>query len=517
MKLSFGILLFTLSLNAFPYTKDKTYKITILHTNDHHGRFWANSDGELGLAARATLIKKLREEIVKEGGHVLLLDAGDVNTGIPQSDLQKAEPDFKGMSKIGYDVMALGNHDFDNPVEILKKQEEWAGFPFISANIYVKKTGQRLFPSHIDKKFEDLKITIFGLTTEDTPLKTNKINTKGLIFRKAYKEAKKLVPLLRKNTDILIGLTHVGHYPNESHGKDAPGDVTIARQTKGIDLIVGGHTQKPLFGPDIQNGTIIVQAYEWGKYVGRVDLEFFNGKVTLKNYKLIPVNLKDSEIKLAQDFEIESFLKPYKETGDKLIAELNKGIDHSKELATSEIDFIGKREIVRTQETNLGNLIAIAYRDKFNADIGLTNSGGIRDSLPAGKITYEAIMTVLPFRGKIVTAKLKGNSLKKYLEEIILTMTPGSGSFPQMCNIEASIDKEKNKVTKIMINGRPISDRKEYKIALPEFIANGGDKYPVLKYEKTEFIDAEVLKDFVVKKKKMTAKDFAPTGYIKRE
>lgn len=92
---------------AQQWEADKTYKLTILHTNDHHGRFWQNQYGEYGMAARKTLIDQLRADIEAQGGSVLLLSGGDINTGVPESDLQDAEPDFKGMSKIGYDAMAL--------------------------------------------------------------------------------------------------------------------------------------------------------------------------------------------------------------------------------------------------------------------------------------------------------------------------------------------------------------------------------------------------------------------------
>jgi 5'-nucleotidase/UDP-sugar diphosphatase len=509
-------LLFALSFNTFAYTKGKTYKLTILHTNDHHGRFWPNAEGELGLAARSTLINSLRNQIKSEGGHVLLLDAGDVNTGIPQSDLQKAEPDFRGMSLLDYDVMAIGNHEFDQTLETIYQQQLWAGFPFISANIYYSKSGERPFPSHITKQLDDLKVTIFGLTTEDTPLKTNALHTKGLHFKAAVKEAKKLVPELRKNTDILIALTHIGHHPNESHKADAPGDVTLARKVNGIDLIVGGHTQKPLFKPDIQNGTIIVQAYEWGKYVGRVDLEFLDGKLKLKEYTLIPVNLKNTP-KISPDKKLEAYLKPYKEKGDVLIRQMNKSQFSNTDLGMAEIEFIGDRAIVRNQETNLGNLVARAFKEKFNADIGLMNSGGIRESLEAGKITFESLLIVLPFKGEVVTAKLQGNALKKYLEQVVFELTAGSGSFPQMSGVEIVVNKKAKKFKKILINGKPLSERRMYTVAMPEFIAKGGDKYPPVKYEKSGNIDVNVLTEFLSKKKGLKARDFAPTGYIRYE
>ena len=127
------------------WEQDQTYKLTVLHTNDHHGRFWSNKYGEYGMAARKTLIDELRAEVAAEGGSVLLLSGGDINTGVPESDLQNAEPDFKGMNKLGYDAMALGNHEFDNPLTVLEQQIEWGGFPMLSANIYDKATGERKY------------------------------------------------------------------------------------------------------------------------------------------------------------------------------------------------------------------------------------------------------------------------------------------------------------------------------------------------------------------------------------
>lgn len=506
-KLIGSFLLLCLSQNLWAYTKGKVYKLTILHTNDHHGRFWPNKDGELGLAPRATLIQSLREEIQKEGGHVLLLDAGDVNTGVPQSDLQDAEPDFKGMALLGYDVMALGNHEFDKPFATLMKQKEWAGFPFISANIYHKDTNQRVFPSHIVKEIEDMKVTIFGLTTEDTPVKSSRINTQAFNFVSAVEEAKKIVPTLRAETDVLIALTHMGHYANESHGADAPGDVTLARQVNGIDVIVGGHTQKPLFEPDIQNGTVIVQAHEWGKYVGRVDLEFLDGKLTLKSSKLIPVNLKDSATKIAADPYVEAVLKPFKVAGDTSIL---------VELGSSDAEFMGLSTVVRNGETNLGNLISRAYKEKVGADIGVTNSGGIRASIAKGIVTYESVLTVLPFGNQLAMAELTGAELKAWLEAVIFT-SKGTGGYPQMSGVEITANIESKKITSFKVNGACLNLKKKYKIAVPEFTAAGGDKYPVIAFRKTGFVDADILKDFVTAKKVLVGEEFAVTNYLKFE
>ncbi|MFL5786248.1 MAG: bifunctional UDP-sugar hydrolase/5'-nucleotidase [Bacteriovoracaceae bacterium] len=514
--LTSALLVFAISSCASAYTKGKTYRLTILHTNDHHGHFFPNKDGEYGLAARATLIKQIRDEVRKDGGHVLLLDAGDANTGTPQSDMLDAEPDFKGMGKLGYDAMAIGNHEFDNSLATIFKQRTWAGFPFLSANIYYKNTSRRVFPSHIEKKFDGLKVTIFGLTTEDTPIKSNPIYNKGLRFTPVVDEAKKIVPHLKKETDVLIAVTHAGHYVDGDHGANAPGDVEISRAVKGIDLIVGGHTHAALFSADNQNGTIIVQAGDWGKYLGRVDLEIVDGKVTLKEYKLIPINLLSSAGKIAQDPSMAEFLTPFKTRGDAAL---------QMELGTSEVELVGDRFVVRFQETNLGNLIAEAYRQKFKADFAITNSGGVRATIPAGKITLESLMTVLPFGNEVGVAKMTGAEIEKFFTYVIHTLAPkpgdtvAGGAYPQLANIEMTANRSQKTISNIRIGGEPIEANKTYTVAVPKFVAaDGGDGFPKMpNFTDYGFIDANIVKDFILEKKTIKAEDFAVTGKIKYE
>ena len=242
------------SLDSIAANADKEFRLTILHTNDHHGRFWKNKDGEFGMSARKTLIDQIRKEVRAKGGHALLLSGGDINTGAPESNLLQAEPDFKAMRQLGYHAMAVGNHEFDNPLSVIRKQQAWAGFPFLSANIYYEGTNKRVFRSHVNYKVNGFKIVIVGFTTPDTPHLTVGENVKGLEFRDPAEEARKLLPLFKqRGADLVIAVTHMGHYQNASHGLEAPGDVTLARKTgraMGLDLIVGGHSNSALFRPD---------------------------------------------------------------------------------------------------------------------------------------------------------------------------------------------------------------------------------------------------------------------------
>ena len=492
-------------------------QITILHTNDHHGRFWPNREGELGLAPRASLVKKIREEVKKLGGHVLLLDAGDVNTGTPQSDLLSAEPDFKGMSALKYDAMAVGNHEFDVPLETIFKQQHWAGFDFLSANIFYKESKKRPFKPFITKKIEGIRIAILGLTTKDTPIKTNPKNVQGLNFKDPIKIAAKIVPKLKKDHQLVIALTHMGHWENGHHGVSSPGDVTMARKVKGIDVIVGGHTQLPLFKPDIVNGTIIVQAYEWGKYLGRIDLEYFQGKLKLVDYHLIPINLKRPESKakelayfkgpIPDDKEVKNVLVPYYQQMEKALR---------AQIGFSDQVFDGDRRSVRFKETELTNLVGEALRQVTHSDVAIFNGGGIRASLPKGIIRVEDAMTVLPFRNPIVTVKMKGKELKKYIRSLLKDDRRGTGGLAHFVGVSFNYYRKKGTFKNLKINGNSLKESDTYQLAVADFLAQGGDKFPKLSnhpgYRPTSYTDGEVLAEFIKKHPDLKAKKYGPFG-----
>ncbi len=516
---------------------DTTYNVTILHTNDNHGRFWHNRHGEYGMAARKTLIDKLRSEAEAEGAAVLLLSGGDINTGVPESDLQDAEPDFKGMTMIGYDAMALGNHEFDNPLDILEKQMNWADFPMLSANIYDKATGERKYQAYEMFEKNGLRIAVMGLTTEDTAKIGNPEFIGGLEFRDPKEEAKKLIAELEKteNPDIIIAATHMGHYEDGRRGINAPGDVALARYLDegSLDMIVGGHSQEPVCmegpnvasktfkpgdecKPDNQNGTYIVQAHEWGKYVGKADFEFRNGELNLVSYDLIPVNLKKKikvngekkrvfiQSEIPKDKGIYDFLKPYQEKGqDQLnvkIAETNDKLE-------------GDRNVVRFQQTNLGRMIAAAHKERAKADFSVMNSGGVRDSIEAGDVTYKDVLTVQPFGNMVTYTDMSGAEVLDYLN-VVATKPVDSGAYAQFYGISMVVDGDS--VSDVKIGGEALDPNKTYRFTVPSYNAAGGDGYPKLTDHpgnvNTGFVDAEVLKDFLEKNTPIDVNKYAPNG-----
>ena len=508
-------------------------QLTVLHTNDHHGRFWPNSDGEYGMAARKTLIDRIRAELRASGGQLLLLDGGDVNTGVPESDLQDAEPDFKGMNQIGYDAMAVGNHEFDKPMSVLAKQRQWMNFPMLAANIYTD--GKRLFEPY--KVFDrgGWRIAVVGLTTEDTQKMVMQSNIVGVEFRRPAPELARLMPEMRAKADFVFAVTHMGHYTDGKSGVNAPGDVEMAREVRGLDLIVGGHSQNPVCmlaenkrndayvpgtpcAPERQNGAWIVQAHEWGKYVGRADFEIKGGKIELKRYQLLPVNLKQRAgadgkrltfaEPITEDAALREFLRPFQQAGqDKL------GI----EIGSADGVFDGDRVRVRQVPTNMGQLIARAMMERTGADMALINSGGVRDSMPAGKLSYRDVLKVQPFGNQLAVVRMKGSELLSYLQAAA-KMTPGSGAFPQTAGVRMLIEGGVLKTA--TIGGQPIDANRDYRLALTNFTAGGGDGYPKISehpgYTNTGFTDADVLRAFVPRMSPLKSADFEPGDAVQR-
>ncbi|ECA8074249.1 bifunctional UDP-sugar hydrolase/5'-nucleotidase [Salmonella enterica subsp. enterica serovar Typhimurium] len=525
---------------AQAYEKDKTYKITILHTNDHHGHFWRSEYGEYGLAAQKTLVDSIRKEVAQEGGSVLLLSGGDINTGVPESDLQDAEPDFRGMNLIGYDAMAVGNHEFDNPLTVLRQQEKWAKFPFLSANIYQKSTGERLFKPWAIFTRQDIKIAVIGLTTDDTAKIGNPEYFTDIEFRKPAEEAKVVIQELNMNEkpDVIIATTHMGHYDNGDHGSNAPGDVEMARSLPAgsLAMIVGGHSQDPVCmasenkkqvnyvpgtpcAPDKQNGIWIVQAHEWGKYVGRADFEFRNGEMKMVNYQLIPVNLKKKVTwdngkservlytpEIAENPQMPSLLTPFQNKGK---AQLEVKIGSVNGLLE------GDRSKVRFVQTNMGRGILAAQIARTGADFGVMSGGGIRDSIEAGDITYKSVLKVQPFGNIVVYADMSGKEVVDYLTAVA-QMKPDSGAYPQLANV--SFVAKEGKLTDLKIKGEPVDPAKTYRMATLSFNATGGDGYPRIDnkpgYVNTGFIDAEVLKEFIQQNSPLDAAAFTPNGEV---
>jgi 5'-nucleotidase/UDP-sugar diphosphatase len=273
--------------------------------------------------------------------------------------------------------------------------------------------------------------------------------------------------------------------------------------------------------PDFQNGTWIVQAHEWGKYVGRADFEVRNGTMTLLKYALIPVNLKKPGVtadgkanlvtytpEIAENKEMLTLLAPFQEFGQqKLLVEVG----------STDAKLEGDRAIVRSQPTALGVMVATAMMQRTHADFAIVNAGGVRDSLPAGKLNYKDVLKVHPFGNTIVTVDLRGDEVLHYLNAAA-AMTPGAGAFAQFAGIQLLISG--GLVKEARIGAQPIDATKTYRMAVNNFMASGGDGYPKLSnhpaFVDTGFVDADILRTFIAEHSPLKAAQYAPGDSVVR-
>ncbi|WP_419393347.1 bifunctional metallophosphatase/5'-nucleotidase [Cytobacillus praedii] len=435
-----------------------TKKITILHTNDTHGRV-EEGDG-MGFAKISALVKQFESE----NPNTLLLDAGDTLHGTPFATVSQGESITEVMNTVGYDGMAAGNHDFNYGYKRLLELEKKLNFPVLSANVR-QKDGTNLLKPYEIKEVDGIKLGIFGLSTPETHYKTNPKNVEGLTFTDPVKEAQAMVKELKsQNVDMIIAVTHLGI--DESSTETS---IKVAKGAPGIDLIVDGHSHSTLVeGLKGENDTLIVSTGEYTKNLGVVELTFEDKKLTNKSARLIS---KEEAANVKPDPAVEKAIEKVHETQKEILSEV---------IGKTYVQLDGEREQVRVGGTNLGNLITDAMVDMTGADIALTNGGGIRASIEKGDITKEDVITVLPFGNYIVTKELTGAQIKASLENGVSAYPESKGAFPHVSGLTFAIDPAQtagHRVHELKIKGQPVDMNKKYLVATNDFMAIGGDEY----------------------------------------
>jgi 5'-nucleotidase/UDP-sugar diphosphatase len=453
-----------------------------LHTNDHHGSVLPK-DNKGGLAERATFIKQVRAANI----NVIVLDAGDINTGPALSNIFKAEPDIKGYNAIGYDAVAFGNHEFDHTNRI-DEQIPISTFTWISANIK-KANGQYLGKPYIIKDYEGFRVAVIGLTTNNSTFLASP--DKSLQFINEIDAAKAMVKIVRnkEKADIVIVLGHLGDV-YENVGQIT--SVALAEAVPGIDIIIDGHTHTKFEEPKYVNGVPIVSANEWGKFVGQ-------GKLTIKDGKVAKLDWKPVEITPAAfpaDPAVKAIIDPY-------VAQVDASMKDVVMKTSAKFEF-GNR-LPRYREVASGNLVCDATtwylaQTGVTVDFSFHNGGNIRAELPAGDVTKEQIYTMLPFDNYIYVVTLKGSDVIE-LFDFIGQVKQGAGGWAQVSKevkytitIDAAGD---GKISNVTIGGKPIDPNKEYKIATNDYLAGGGDAYVALTKSTGTFNTSIILTDII--------------------
>jgi 5'-nucleotidase/UDP-sugar diphosphatase len=460
-----------------PVQTGRIYELVLLHTNDHHGAVLPDGASG-GLAARAMYINVIRDS----NAQVLLLDAGDINTGSILSNMFAAEPDILGYNLMKYDAGVLGTHEFDGSLERLFWQGQLVEFPVLTSNI---KTidGNYLSEPYLVKEYEGVRVGIFGITTLRTLTAVDL--DRSLIFINEIDAAKEMVDILRnkEQVDIVIGLTHMGDV------REAPDHTTspdLAAAVPGIDIIVDGHSHSLFETPLKVNNTYIVTAGAFGKHLGE-------GKLSVQNRRLVKFEWRTVPI---IDTEINAALASY--TG-----QANAALKAVIGQAEGAFEF--GNQLPRYQETPLTNAIADAsawyFRIAYNqhVDFAFHNSGSFRAALPAGPITQEQILAVIPSENYLFKGTMKGSDVIK-LFEYIASIPQGESGFAQVSeDVHYTIDYTSGTGTlaDLSIGGAPVQPERIYTYVTNDFIFGGGDGYDIAS-KTIEHANSSLLVSFVV-------------------
>ncbi len=481
-------------------TGPQEFSLRVLHTNDHHAHLEAVQVGETnlgGIAQRKTLINSLRSN---DQTPTLLLDAGDIFQGTLYFNKYLGKADLPFYNELNYEAVAIGNHEFDKGQQVLADFIKQAKFPMLSANIEVASDSplSGLIQPWIIHQVKGQKIGIFGLTTEATAVLSSPGD--GIVFTDKVEAAKKAVAALEKQgVNKIIALTHLG-FSN---------DQELARKVDGIDIIIGGHSHTPLGNmpgatlpyPVVEktpNGetVLLVTDWEWGKYLGDLQVRF-DSLGHFKNWQGSPHAVDDS-IKPDERFmaQLEEFKVPLDNLRQQVIGK-------------TAVKLNGDRANIRTQETNLGNLIADAILTKMSVDngqIAIVNGGGIRASIPPGDVTVGQVLEVLPFGNTVTRLDLTGRQIKEALEHGVSNVEKGDGGFPHVSGIRFNWNPKappNSRIVSIQIrdsqgNEKPLDLNATYRVVTNDFMMNGGDGYEIFQQGENQVDTGFLLSDVVI-------------------
>lgn len=470
------------------------YTLNILHINDLHSRIepinrFDSTCGEEddmagecfgGIARVKTKIDARRSALQSTGQNVITLDAGDQFQGSLFYSTYKGDAAVEFMNQMGFDAMAVGNHEFDDGPEGLKKFIDKATFPVISGNTLAGASSPvaGLIAPYVIKEIGGEKIGVLSVLATDTDETSSTGPTILLIEETGYlKDA--VAEMEAEGVNKVILVSHVG----------LNRDKEIAAAVDGIDVIVGGHSHTLL--SNFRDGAAdkypvmvtnpsgqavpIVQAYAYSKYLGELRVTFDDdGNVTRA--------AGEPHLLDASTTPDAAFAARVKELGGPIEALKAQTVGAS----TGAIE--GSREVCRAGECAMGNLVADAMLERVRGqgiDIAIQNGGGLRSSIDAGEITMGEVLTVLPFQNTLATFQLKGEDVVAALENGVSRLEDGAGRFPQVSGLTYVFDASAevgSRISDVMVvdadgNATAIDPAATYGVVSNNYMRNGGDGY----------------------------------------
>lgn len=466
------------------------YTLHVVHINDMHSRIEPisrfnstcsaedNAEGKCfgGVARVKTMIDQLRAEL--DGENFLVVDAGDQFQGSLFFMTYSGAVAAEMMNEIGFDVMSVGNHEFNLGDGALANLADTVSFPVVSGNLDVSgsnelagKIGDTLI---LERGGERIGI-VSALATDTKELSSP---SEAVMFKDEIESIKEDVAALQaEGVDKILAITHVGYNL----------DQRIAAEVPGIDAVIGGHSHTYLSSsdPDRQgpyptmvsqgdNLVPVVQAGAFSKYVGHLELTFDDaGNVTYATGDtiLLDASVAEDEAIVARVAELGA---PIEEMKTRIVAEAADVIE-------------GDRSVCRAVECPMGNLVADAMLDRVKdqgVEIAIQNGGGLRASIDAGEISMGEVLTVLPFQNTLSTFQVTGAQVLAALENGVSQVEDGAGRFPQVAGMTFTADlsaEPGSRISDVMVGGEPLDLERTYSLVSNNFVRNGGDGYAMFR------------------------------------
>ena len=435
--------------------------ITLLHTNDIHGAYAARPAEWLpgkplvgGFAALAGTVAAIRD-----AGPAILIDAGDLMAGTPLTSIEYRGVPGGGamafMNAVGYDAMALGNHEFDLGRDAVVGLIGLAEFPILCANLVASASGERFAPAgHVILERAGVRVALIGLILDELVTVVASEPLAGLTVVPAIEAARDEVAALDAQSDIIVAVTHMGLEPSRA----------IARAVPGIDIIVTGHDHRRTDEPILDSGVLIVETGSRLERLGRLDLKVAGDRVVDHRFALLDLPAAAAE------------RAPAAVTA--LATELDARIQAEYGRVVAEVAVPLVRDSSR--ESNIGNWITDAFRAETGADFAVTNSTGIRADAATGPLTRFDIHSISPFPNSLCTFRARGEQLLAFARKNALKAVgagDGEKAIVQVSGLTYSYGPD-GAVSDLRVAGQPVEPERIYVGATSDFIAvSQADKY----------------------------------------
>ncbi|WP_312528784.1 bifunctional metallophosphatase/5'-nucleotidase [Paracoccus sp. (in: a-proteobacteria)] len=496
------------------------YTLHILHINDFHSRVEAingsdstcdaeaDAKGECfgGIARLGTKVRELRDQLKAEGQNVILLDAGDQYQGSLFYTTYKGKDTVEFMKAIGFDAMAVGNHEFDDGPEGLAVLADGVAFPIVSGNLDLSKSNV------LNGKIDDTltlevggeKIGIVSALATDTPETASP--GEAVVFHDDIESLTQDAEALKEaGVNKVIALTHVGYKR----------DLQIAEKVAGVDAVIGGHSHTLLGDMEGASGPYptlvkdaagvevpVATAYAYGKYLGHLVLTWDDkGKLIKAEGQPILLDASVSpDPKLAA--RVSEMAEPINALKQKVVAEIAAPIN-------------GDRNDCRQRECEMGNVVADAMLDRVRAQgvtIAIENGGGLRASIDQGPVTMGEVLSVLPFQNTLSTFELKGADVVAALENGASQYEEAAGRFAQVSGLKYTVDpgaSAGSRISDVQIYSgdgwQPIDLTAVYGVASNNYLRSGGDGFKIFETAAINAYDfgpdlADVLAEYLSRK-----------------